>query len=349
MSVSFDFKRRLGSGYFGEVWLATETGLGDEIALKCIPPDKIINQNNFFQEAQALKASEHVNIVHVNDTGRLSDGRIYVSMEYLQKGSVEDEAQGAPLPLTRAKRIMVDLLRGLNHAHGQGIVHRDIKPANILVGDFGEAKLSDFGLALPNIRGLDLARIKKYQYVLHLAPEVRRIQDYTVLSDIYACGVTFYRLINGDSNLPQVPPSQAQDMARLGEFPNRDAYRDFIPRGLRMLINRAMSVNPADRYCSAEEMRRALERQPICIDWEESQGLERTIWVGRSQSGLFYEVMKLRHRERDWAVETRKGALPTAMRHVGRLSFTNLRRQDAGKKARRILQDLTIGKKISSP
>lgn len=151
MAVSFDFKRRLGSGYFGEVWQAVDTGLGCEVALKCIPPDKIINQGNFFQEAQVLKASEHANIVQVYDTGTLSDGRIYVSMEYLAKGSLEDEARGAPIALSRAKRLMVDVLRGLGHAHDQGIVHRDVKPANILIGDAGQGKLSDFGLALPDI------------------------------------------------------------------------------------------------------------------------------------------------------------------------------------------------------
>lgn len=81
MAVSFDFRRRLGSGYFGEVWEAIETGLDHTVALKCIPPDRIINQDNFFQEAQVLKTSEHPNIVRVNDTGVLEDGRVYVSME----------------------------------------------------------------------------------------------------------------------------------------------------------------------------------------------------------------------------------------------------------------------------
>ena len=94
MTVSFDFKKRLGSGYFGEVWHAIDTGLNAECALKCIPKDKVINQANFFQEAQVLKTAEHANIVSVKDTGELTDGRIYVAMEYLRKGSLEDEASG---------------------------------------------------------------------------------------------------------------------------------------------------------------------------------------------------------------------------------------------------------------
>lgn len=123
MAVSFDFRRRLGSGYFGEVWHAIDVGLGCEVALKCIPPDKLINEKNFYQEAQVLKASEHPNIVRVNETGKLNDGRIYVSMEYLPNGSLEDEAQGAFVALSRAKRVMIDvLLRWHMHTNRESFI-----------------------------------------------------------------------------------------------------------------------------------------------------------------------------------------------------------------------------------
>lgn len=344
MAVSFDFRRRLGSGYFGEVWYAIETGLGHEVALKCIPPDKIVNQGNFFQEAQVLKKSEHPNIVHVNDTGTLNDGRVYVSMEYLRGGSVEDEAQGAPLPLSRAKRLMVDVLRGLGHAHDRSIVHRDIKPANILIGNTGEGKLSDFGLALPDVQGLNMAQLKQYQYVLHLAPEVRGIQDYTPLSDIYACGVTLYRLVNGDSTLPQISPTQAHLLARRGDFPPRNRYRDYVPQALKKMINKAMSVDPASRYQTADEMRHALEHQPLYVDWTESKTPGRLIWTGRSQHSIYYEVVKFQQLDRRWAIETRKGSSATGLRRIGKLCFADMRKQDADKRARRILQDITTGR-----
>ena len=96
MSVGFDFKKRLGAGHFGEVWHAVDLGLNSECALKCIPPDKVINKKNFYQEAQTLKAAEHANIVRVNETGKLDDDRIYVSMEFLANGSLEDEASTSP-------------------------------------------------------------------------------------------------------------------------------------------------------------------------------------------------------------------------------------------------------------
>ena len=103
MAAGFDYRKRLGVGYFGEVWLVTDTGLNADRALKLIPPNKVLNPRNFFHEAQVLKAVEHSNIVRVEETGTLRDGRIYVAMEYLANGSLDDEAKGSYVPLTRAK------------------------------------------------------------------------------------------------------------------------------------------------------------------------------------------------------------------------------------------------------
>ncbi len=303
MAASFDFKKRLGAGYFGEVWHAIDTGLNCEVALKCIPQDKVINKKNFYQEAQTLKAAEHPNIISVTETGQFSDGQVYVVMEYLKNGSLEDEAQGAYIKLSRAKRLMIDLLRGLNHAHSQGIVHRDIKPANIMIGDFNEGKLSDFGLAIPDISTLDISYLKKYQYILHLAPEVSTFEKYTILSDIYACGATFYRLINGDNFLPRIPVNYARELALAGKFPDRSKYRKFIPRNVRVVINRALNVNPKDRFQSADEMRHAIEQLILNIDWEEfllpNNG---TVWRGQD-SVFFYEVQLTLEGEKLWSIE----------------------------------------------
>jgi serine/threonine-protein kinase len=187
-------------------------------ALKLIPPDKVLNPGNFFHEAQVLKAVEHPNIVRIEETGTLRDGRIYVAMEYLSNGSLDDEAKGSYVPLTRAKRLIVDVLRGLEHAHQQGILHRDIKPGNVLIGDYQEGKLSDFGLAIPI--GFDLSKLglKDYNYVIHQAPEIEKNTDYAVASDIYACGMTLYRIINGDSILPAVTPHEARGFSEAGEI-----------------------------------------------------------------------------------------------------------------------------------
>lgn len=343
MSAGFDFRKRLGAGYFGEVWRAVNLGLGVECALKCIPPDKVINKNNFYQEAQILKAAEHPNIVSVSETGTLTDGRIYVVMEYLANGSLEDEAKGAYVPLSRAKRLMIDVLRGLEHAHGKKIVHRDIKPANILIGNAGEGKLSDFGLALPDISTLDLTGVKGYQYVIHLAPEVNAFGDHTVLADVYACGVTLYRLVNGDSYLPAVSPSEARRLALLGEYPNRDKYRGFVPLALKKIINRAMSVNPKDRFQSAEEMRRALEKVQAAVDWDEHVVPLGKHWIG-SGSNLNIEVDRLEENDGSWSVIVRSGKKGRPLRRIAAKCMCGLDKKRAMREAYRVLQQFVNGK-----
>lgn len=343
MTVSFDFKKRLGSGYFGEVWHAIDTGLNAECALKCIPRDKVINQDNFFQEAQVLKAAEHANIVQVKDTGELADGRIYVAMEYLKHGSLEDEASGGLIKLSRARQLMIDLLRGLQYAHSQSIVHRDIKPANILIGDAKEGKLSDFGLALPDFSKLNLSSVKQYQYILHLAPEVAKFTDYDFLSDIYACGVTFYRLVNGDNYLPPVPPNVARSMAISGQFPDRSKYRSFVPRNFRQVINTALNVDPSSRYQSAEEMRRAIERLVACIDWEEDIVSSGTRWRGENDKAheiLLYEDAS----SKTWGVEVKRGRTYSSLRRVTDLCKVGMKQADALKFASKLMQDHVTGK-----
>jgi len=343
MTVSFDFKKRLGSGYFGEVWHAIDTGLNAECALKCIPIDKVINQENFFQEAQVLKAAEHANIVRVKETGELADGRIYVAMGYLKNGSLEDEASGGFIKLSRARELLIDLLRGLQYAHSQGIVHRDIKPANILIGDAMEGKLSDFGLALPDFSKLNLSSVKQYQYILHLAPEVIKFNDYNFLSDIYACGATFYRLVNGDSFLPAVTPNVARSMALSGQFPDRNKYRLFIPKSFRKVINTALNVDPSLRYQSAEEMRRAIERLVACIDWDEDVKSSGTRWRGTNKKAheiFLYEDSS----SNTWGVEVKRGHTHSALRRVTDSCKVGMKQADAIKSVSKLMQDHVTGK-----
>ena len=344
MAVAFDFQKRLGSGYFGEVWRAIDTGLMCDVALKCIPPEKIINQKNFYQEAQVLKVAEHPNIVRVNDTGTFDDGRVYVSMEYLPNGSLEDQVAGAPIFLSQAKRYMIDILRGLQHAHSNNIVHRDIKPANILIGNNGEGKLSDFGLALPEIKNIDISYIKKYQYFLHLAPEVTNLKDYTSLSDIYSCGVTLYRLINGDSLLPRPPIHEIQQLSRAGVFPPRNLYREFIPQALKRIVNRALNIDPAKRFPTADHMRHAIEQQAFCIDWQESATANSILWAGNDLAGYYCVIEKRRLSHGIWQVETYRGKSQASSRRVTKYCLYKTNKIGAERFARKILQMYVNGK-----
>ena len=327
------------------MWLVIETGLDLLCAVKHIPPEKVINQGNFFHEAQMLKKAEHPNIIKVYDTGVLSDGRIYVSMEYLPKGSLEDETKGGFVKLSRAKEVMIDVLRGLEHAHLKEIVHRDIKPANILIGKHGEGVLSDFGLALPDIKTINLASLKTYQYLLHLAPEVNDFHEQTVLSDIYACGITLYRLVNGDIYLPKVSPSDARLLAKRGKFPDRNKYREFVPRQLKLVINKATNLEPAKRFQSACEMRRALEQISIQTDWEETKLSTGYRWRGK-KGDLHFEIMRSISPQNGMiTVATRKGKIITKLSKVNSLSKEFFSNDQAITFCKQVLQQITVGSK----
>lgn len=339
----FDFKKRLGAGNFGEVWLVTDTGLNHDYALKLIPPNKVINQANFFQEAQVLKQVEHNNVIKVEDTGTMSDGRIYVKMEYLKKGSLEDKARGDYIHLSKAKKIMIDILRGLEYAHSKGVLHRDIKPGNILIGNSNQGILSDFGLALPDISTLDTSQLKQYHYVLHLAPEVNKLSDYTDLSDIYAAGITLYRLVNGDNYLPQLSPIDAKLQAQSGKFPDRTKYRNFVPRQLKTIINKAININPHKRFESAANFRKALEQLAIELNWDEIKVQNGMEWKA-SHNNYIYHLSLLTKNRKDYDLIMKKGRSNSAMRNITKFNKSNLDWKNGIREATKVLQSYVNGK-----
>jgi eukaryotic-like serine/threonine-protein kinase len=344
LTPPFELQQRLGSGYFGEVWLAFDVGLGVLQAIKFISPSKVPNPQNMFQEAQILKYAECSNVVKVFSAGEYENNQIYVVMEYLPRGSVEDEVKGGYLELTRAKRLMIDVLRGLEYAHSKEILHRDIKPANILIGESSDGKLSDFGLAMP-LKSIasGVHNLKDYAYVYHQAPEVLEHRRYSVLSDIYACGVTLYRLVNGDAYLPVLDAiDDLGDLILSGKFPDRNKYREFIPKNLRSLINKSMNVNPSDRYQSAKDMRHALEQILIDKNWTERILPNGVKWTC-AWNGKYYEVFRTQEGNK-WSIIVKKGISKTNLRTDNKLSVRGLNRLDAEKITKKILQDYVMAK-----
>lgn len=263
-----DYERleRLGAGNFGEVWLVYDRALSVQRAVKFVNPDRVRDPTNFYQEPQTLMALRHENIVRVEDAGKLPNGSLYIAMEYLRKGSVDAVYRGRPAPLKYAVRLLCDLCWGLEYSHNHGYIHRDIKPGNILIGSAGEAKLSDFGLAVRVPRG---ETASPYGYLTHIAPEVLSEGITSTRSDLYALGVTAYRLINGDGFLPDINDiGELQDAILSSDYPDRERYRPYVPAKLRRIINKCMMVDPDNRYQSASVIRRQLETIELYCDWK---------------------------------------------------------------------------------
>ena len=155
--------------------------------------------------------------------------------------------------------------------------------------------------------------------------------------------MTLYRLVNGDSILPVMQPHEAHSLATQGKFPDRNAYRDFIPRPIRSIINKALSVDPSKRFQSAKEMRHAIERVTIQKNWAErilQDGVEWSCGWNRK----CYEVARRCRPDGKWDVVVRKGPAKRALRRISDLCLEGVNRTKAEQHSRRILQDFVLGK-----
>ena len=270
--------KRLGQGAFGEVWLCRDQALDIPCAVKYIDASRITNPSNFFNEPQLMERLKHRNIVEIRSAGRFTNHQLYIMMKYYEKRSVDDIWQGSVIPLSKSIRIIRDILQALAFIHKKGHIHRDIKPSNILIESNGDAVLSDFGLAT-NILNPDHASPLGYR--THCAPEVFTLDRTDNLADIYAVGVTLYRLVNGDSFLPEIPNSDLEEAIINGKYPDRDRYRLYIPKSLKIIINKALQVLPENRFQSALNMLKSIERVKLCADWIEDETDNSIYWEGK--------------------------------------------------------------------
>jgi serine/threonine protein kinase len=257
-----------------------DRALGADRAVKFIRPDRIHDPTNFYAEPQALVELKHSNIVEVHDAGTLTDGRVYIAMEYLPAGSVEDRFQGAVVPVAEALSIVADACRGIEFAHSRGYIHRDVKPANLLVSN-GSTKVSDFGLAT---RTTGAGAASPYGYVSHCAPEVLDPGETTVQTDVYALGMTLYRLLNGDSLLPDpatlgLPIDEA---IVAGTFPDRSTFRDHVPGTVKRVARKAIAFDPANRTRTAADLRHDIERVMPEVSFAEVPSRDIAAWIGMS-------------------------------------------------------------------
>jgi eukaryotic-like serine/threonine-protein kinase len=258
----------LGSGFFGAVWLEQDDGLNRLCAAKYINPARLVPGTGSFAEAQVMVAADEHDHVVLIYSAEIEGGQPVIRMEYLPDGSVQDQYGGHQVPVADAIRIMEDACRGIQHLHVRGILHRDIKPANLLITPDGRIKVSDFGLAC---RIVAASGAPSLAYRSHLPPEAAS-QKTGILSpagDVYAAGVTAYRLLNGDQVLKGIltPGSDPLDLIARGRYPDRNKWLPHIHDPLRRAVKKAMHVDPDKRYADASSFRRGLEQARPHVSW----------------------------------------------------------------------------------
>src|SRR5262249_25456656 len=149
--------------------------------------------------------------------------------------------------------------------------------------------------------------MKEYMYVLHRAPEVMAGSGYSEVADIYASGVTLYRLVNGDSFFSLPPAADVADLIAAGKFPDRSSYRDFVPRQWRIVINKAMNVDAGMRFHSAAEMRYEIERLKAFMNWQERQMANGGAEWTATRDSRSYRVARERFGPNSWHIQVQKG------------------------------------------
>lgn len=256
--------KRIGDGGFGDVWLANDRTISREVAVKILPEGVTIDER--LSEARIGNHLNHANLVkmHYADVVQHKGvDLVIIAMDYHSNGSILSEANpGNFLPLPRVLHFMIDILRGLEYLHELNLYHSDIKPKNILIGDAKQGVLTDYGITCHSPNGESVQ--PRNAYKLHMAPEILTLNQINVQTDIYQTGLTAFRLLNGlgliRDKFNRLGQANYYKLVAAGGVIQPKDYQMFIPRNLKSVINKAVHVEPASRYQSAVEMRRALER-----------------------------------------------------------------------------------------
>ena len=281
----------LGHGGMADVYLAMDTVLNREVAIKllrgelCADPVSLLR---FQREANAASALTHPNIVEIYDVGEF-EGRQYIVMEYVRGKTLKQliASRGA-LDTQEAITIMKQLVDAVREAHSHGIIHRDIKPQNVLIKDDGTIKITDFGIALAE----DAVQLTQTDSVMgsvhYLAPEVARGETASEQSDIYSLGICLYELLCGDVPFHGDSPIQIAMKHMEEDVPFVRDLNPTVPQSVENVIIKATAKNKAYRYHSAAEM---LEDISTCLD--EKRAKEERLVLGDNPFGGTITIKKL--------------------------------------------------------
>jgi len=239
----------LGSGGFGTVFLARDVWIDKKVAIK-VPHRQSGDFDDLLQEPRLLAALSHTNVVGIVTAERV-DGVFFIVMDYIKGESLEavlDREKSLDLPT--ALNYVVQILKGVEHAHQTQILHRDLRPANVLVSEAGVVKVADFGTSRFLEKSHATTVIGSPPY---MAPE--QFQGRAVLaSDIYSVGVILYQMLTGTLPYFSPNPAQIERMVALGRCTPPKLRNTQIPREISDIIMKAIAAEVSERYQRASEL-----------------------------------------------------------------------------------------------
>ena len=250
--------RQIGRGGMADVYLARDLILdGEEVAVKVLRTNyqtDPIAVARFQREAKAMADLDHPNIVRITDIGE-EDGQQYLAMEYVAGLDLKRYIkENAPLSNEEAVRLMGQILLAMRLAHTQGIIHRDLNPQNVLLTPDGNAKVSDFGIAVAFAETSLTQTNSMLGSVHYLSPEQARGSKASVQSDIYAMGIIFYEMLTG--HIPYDGDSAVTIALQHFQKPLPSIIEENknVPQALENVVIKATAKKLSDRYKSVAEM-----------------------------------------------------------------------------------------------
>ncbi len=252
---------RIGHGGMGDIYRATDSVLGREVAVKILADryaqDKPVRERFTREALAAARLSGEPNIVTIFDVGE-HNGRPYIVMEHLGGGSLDDVIRsGGAQPPQRVFTWLEQAARALDTAHARGIVHRDVKPGNLLLDRERNVYVADFGIA--SAAGMD--SLTMTGTVLgtagYLSPEQAQGERATPASDRYALAVVAFELLTGSRPFEADSPTAEAAAHVNAPVPSISARAD-LPRELDRCFERALSKDPARRFPTCAEFVAAL-------------------------------------------------------------------------------------------
>ncbi len=269
----YHITRKLGEGGMSYVYQAQEIDTGRAVAVKILIPRLSrdpASVERLRREATIATRLNHANVCPILRLGETPDHLLYLVMPFLEGEPLsEHETRRGPFPLAEGIPLLVQVCQGLGHAHDLQIIHRDLKPENVmLVPDPAiptgfRAVVMDFGLAKERRAGPDVVKLTATGIVLgtpeFMSPEQIRGKPLDGRSDVYALAILAFELFTGQ--LPFTGKSAQETMiARLRGAPLQlRQVKGDLPAKLETVINKALAVNPADRYASMTELAYAFE------------------------------------------------------------------------------------------
>jgi serine/threonine protein kinase/Tol biopolymer transport system component len=264
--------KKLGTGGMGEVFLAEDTRLDRQVAIKFFQNASAFgaqSERRLLREAQSAARLNHPNICTIYEIAESENGS-FIVMEYIDGETLEAHLQRGKLPVRESIRVVLSIADALREAHAHGIVHRDIKPSNVMLNTRGQVKVLDFSLAkkaFPENGDTKPSFLSESGIIAgtiaYMSPEQARGQSIDARSDIWSLGVVFYEMLAGCQ--PFAGETKSDLIAAIlmtAPAPIKNWAVSFSAE-IERVIFRALQKNAADRFQTIEDFAAALRQLPV--------------------------------------------------------------------------------------